>query len=239
MTENAFERQAQKILAYLKSHLRYDEKFLPRPFFLEFTGSPSAGKTTTITELDKFLRRHEFRVLRPQEGAEVIRHIPRTTPLYNIRTGLYALSKLIDESYGHLYDVVIFDRCIFDVYSWMIYWKEKSKLNQEEKVLIQQFFLSRFWTDKIDLAYFMVCDPEEAVKRELRVALSQKLGETTNAKTVTTLVARYRSTYESLSPEYTQIRLMDTTRISEQVMVETIAREVLNIFEKKAMEGGK
>ncbi|MDO8575044.1 MAG: hypothetical protein Q7R61_02100 [bacterium] len=237
--KNVFEHQAQKILAYLKSNIRYDENFLPRPFFLEFTGSPSSGKTTTITELDKFLRRHGFRVLRPQEGAEVIRHIPRTTPLYNIRTGLYALSKLIDESYGHLYDVVIFDRCIFDVYSWMMYWEEKSKLSQEEKVLIQQFFLSRFWTDKIDAAYFMICDPEEALKRELRIALSQKLGETTNPATIKTLVKRYKSAYKILSPEYKQLRLMDTTRVAEQVMIETIAREILNVFEKKAKKGGR
>lgn len=237
--ENVFEKQAQKILAYLKSNIRYDESFLPRPFFLEFTGSPSSGKTTTITELDKFLRRHGFRVLRPQEGAEVIRHIPRTTPLYNIRTGLYALSKLIDEGYGHLYDVVIFDRCIFDVYCWMMYWEEKLKLNQEEKVLIQQFFLSRFWTDKIDAAYFMICDPKEALKRELRIALSQKLGETTNPETIKTLVKRYKSAYEVLSPEYKQLRLMDTTRIGEQVMIETIAREILKIFERKAKERKK
>lgn len=235
--ENVFERQAQKILEYLKGHLRYDENFLPRPFFLEFTGSPSAGKTTTITELDKFLRRHGFRVLRPQEGAEVIRHIPRTTPLYNIRTGLYALSKLIDESYGHLYDIVIFDRCVFDVYCWMTYWEEKTKLDQEEKVLIQQFFLSRFWTDKIDAAYFMVCDPKEAMKRELRVALSQKLGETTNPATIKTLVKRYKSAYEILSPKYKQLRLMDTTRVNEQIMIETIAQEILNVFEKKAKGG--
>ena len=236
--ENIFECQAQKILTYLKSNVRYGERFLPRPFFLEFTGSPSSGKTTTITELDKFLRRHGFRVLRPQEGAEVIRHIPRTTPLYNIRTGLYALSKLIDESYGHLYDVVIFDRCIFDVYSWMMYWKEKSKLSQKEKVLIQQFFLSRFWTDKIDAAYFMICNPKEALKRELRIALSQKLGETTNPATIETLVKRYKSAYEILSPEHKQLRLMDTTRVNEQVMIETIAQEILNIFEQKAKERG-
>lgn len=232
--ENVFELQARQILAYLKSHFRYDEGFLPRPFFLEFTGSPSAGKTTTITELDKFLRRRGFRVLRPQEGAEVIRHIPRTTPLYNIRTGLYALSKLIDDSYGHLYDIVIFDRCIFDAYCWMMYWEEKSKLAKEEKFLIQQFFLSRFWTDKIDAAYFMVCDPKEAMKRELRIALSQKLGETTNPATIDTLVKRYKSAYEILSTEYKQLRLMDTTNIDEHVMVETIAQEILNIFERKA-----
>ncbi|MDO8676691.1 MAG: hypothetical protein Q7K16_03535 [Candidatus Azambacteria bacterium] len=237
-SENVFELQAQKILKYLKSAFRYDENFLPRPFFIEFTGSPSAGKTTTITELDKFLRRQGFRVLRPQEGAEVIRHIPRTTPLYNIRTGLYALSKLIDDSYGHLYDVVIFDRCVFDVYCWMMYWQEKSKINEEEKALFQQFFLSRFWMDKIDAAYFMVCDSQEAMKRELRIALSRKLGETSNPKTIETLVSRYRSAYQILSPHYKQLHLIDTTNVDEQSMVEVIATKTLEILEQKTKEVG-
>ena len=108
--ENAFEKKAQKILNYLKSDIRYDRKYIPRPFFFEFTGSPSSGKTTCITEADKFLRRQGFRVWRPQEGAEVIRHIERTTSLYNIRTGIYALTLLMDESVGNKYDVVIFDQ---------------------------------------------------------------------------------------------------------------------------------
>ncbi|MDO8516024.1 MAG: AAA family ATPase [bacterium] len=232
--ENLFEEKARAILAYLKSDLRYGEQFLPRPFFLELTGSPSSGKTTTITELDKFFRRQGFRVLRPQEGAEVIRHIGRDTPLYNIRTGLYALQLLIDLSAGHLYDLVIFDRCIFDAYTWMMYWEEKSKLSTQEKSLIQSFFVSRFWTNKIDAAYFMVCDPEVAMKRELRIALSQKLGETTNPATVKTLAERYRRAYDLLSPAYPQIELIDTTHLGEQEMVEYVARRTLDIFETKA-----
>ena len=232
--EAVFEEKARQILSYLKSEVRYDEKFLPRPFFLEFTGSPSAGKTTTITELDKFFRRQGFRVLRPQEGAEVIRHIPRTTPLYNIRTGLYALTQLIDLSQSHAYDIVIFDRCIFDAYCWMMYWDEKQKFNRFERNIIQSFFLSRFWTDKIDVAYFMVSDPKIAMERELRIALSSKLGETTNPKTIQTLVERYKTAYTQLSPQYPQLQLLDTTKLSEQKMVEKIATNILNILEQKS-----
>lgn len=235
--ENIFEAKAQKILKYLKSPARYDEKFLPRPFFLEFTGSHSAGKTTTITELDKFFRRQGFRVLRPQEGAEVIRHIERTTPLYNIRTGLYALGLLIDIGANHTYDLVIFDRCIFDAYCWMIYWAEKEKLSEKERETIQSFFLSKFWIDKIDAAYFMVCDPKVAMERELRIALSQKLGETTNPKTVKTLVERYKSAYKFLSPKHHQLHLVDTTNLSETEMVEKIATNILDILEKKSKSG--
>lgn len=232
--EKIFEQKAQNILKYLKSPKRYDETFLPRPFFIEFTGSPSAGKTTTITELDKFFRRQGFRVLRPQEGAEVIRHIPRSTPLYNIRTALYALQMLIDQSHGHLYDIVIFDRCVFDAYCWMMYWEEKEKLSEDEKNLIQSFFLSRFWMDKIDAAYFMVCNPEIAMQREQRIALSDKLGETTNPKTIHALIGRYRTAHTELAPRFRQLQLIDTTGLSEQEMVEMLAKKTLDVLEQKA-----
>lgn len=230
--EKVFEKKAQEILKYLKSDIRYNG-FMPRPFFIEFTGSPSSGKTTTITELDKFLRREGFRILRPQEGAEVIRHIERTTPLYNIRTGLYALNMLIDISAGHLYDVVILDRGIFDVYCWMMYWIEKGGITEIDADRIQSFFLSDFWMNKIDIAYFMICSPEIAMERELRLSLTSKLGETTNPKTVESLVRRYKKAYEILSPDYKQLHLLDTTKLKENKMVEMIAEEILNILQAK------
>lgn len=235
--EKFFEKRAEEILKYLKSNLRYDEKFLPRPFFIEFTGSPASGKTTTITELDKGFRRHGFRVWRPQEGAEVIRHIPRTTPIYNIRTGLYALEILIDESFGHLYDLVLFDRCIFDAYCWMMYWLEKEKINDKEKNQIQSFYLSRFWADKIDAAFFMICDPKISMERELRIAVSEKLGETSNPKTIATLVNRYKEAYNLLSPQHKQIHLIDTSGLDELAMVDMMAEKTLEILEQKTKTG--
>ncbi|TSC51964.1 MAG: hypothetical protein LiPW41_731 [Parcubacteria group bacterium LiPW_41] len=235
--EKSFEEKAQKLLAYLKSTLRYDRQIIPRPFFVEITGSPSAGKTTMITELDKFFRRMGFRVLRPQEGAEVIRHITRDTPIYNVRTGLYSLSLLLDLSWGHQYDLVIFDRAIFDSYVWMMYWEEKNKLSEVEKKGIQDFFLNRLWTNEIDAAYFVVCDPDEAMKRELRIALSQKLGETSNPKTIKTLVERYNTAYAALSPVHKNLFLLDTTLLDEQEMVSKIAEHVLDTLAVKNLNG--
>lgn len=231
--ERYFEEKAKCLLEYLKSPMRFDITTIPRPFIIEFTGSPSAGKTTTITELDKFFRRMGFRVWKPQEGAEVIRHITRDTPVYNIRTGLYALSLLLDLSRGHQYDLVIFDRAIFDAYVWMMYWEEKNKLSTAEKEIIQQFFLNPLWKKEIDIAYFLICDPEETMRRELRIALSHKLGETTNPEMVKKLINRYKSAYEVLGPENPNLHLIDTSVLGEQDMVSTIAKHALEVLTKK------
>jgi thymidylate kinase len=187
-----------------------------------------------ITELDKFLRRFGLRVWRPQEGAEVIRHIERTTPVYNIRTGLYALNILLDQSVANLYDIVIFDRCIFDAYSWMMYWEEKGKLSEEETRIFQQFFISGFWRDYLDAVFIVVCEPEKAMERELRISLTKKTGATSNPKTIRGLVDRYKRAYTELSPSCPQLHLLDTTNFGEQEMIEKITGQVLNILEKKA-----
>jgi thymidylate kinase len=230
------ELMVAQLHGYLRTDLRYGNNFLPSPFMIEFTGSPDSGKTTCIKELDKFLHRHDFRVLMPQEGAEVIRHIPRTTPEYNLRTGLYALEMVIDYAYGHAYDVVIFDRSIFDPYAWMMYWEGKELLTKEERELIQKFFLMRFWVDRIIASFIFVCEPEEAVRRGQRIALSEKLGETSNPEAVRKLIDRYRKMYEELAPTYPQVKLVDTTTMTEGDMVTHIAGITMETLLTKARE---
>lgn len=227
------EETTEKLQSFLKRDIRYGEVFFPRPFFIEFFGSPGSGKTTTITEIDKFLRLHGFRVWRPQEGAEVIRHVERITPLYNIRTALYALTILIDQSHGHLYDVVIFDRCLYDAYCWMLYWQEKGLLTETETLIFQSFFTSRFWIDKIDIAYLMTCDAKEVMEREHRISMSNKQGQTTNPETIRKLISRCKRTYDILSPEHPELRIFDTTNMPEIEMVQTVTNDLLHTLLQK------
>jgi thymidylate kinase len=206
---------------YLRTTERYDPSFFPPPVFIELTGSPSSGKSTVIKKMDDFLRGEGFRVLIPQEGAEVIRHVPRTTPLYNIRTGLYALELLIDQIHGHNYDVIIFDRCIFDVDNWMAYWEDKQLLFAHESRMIQDFFRMRFWVDHIAAAFILTCDPEVAIKRD------KGSGQYTNPETIRKLNERYRLMHQRLSPEFPQLEIIDTTAYSAQEMVELMTAKTL------------
>ncbi len=230
--ENLFEQRAQRVLKYLKVEKRYNEKDRPRPFFIELTGSPDSGKTTTIDELYKFFKALGFKTRRPQEGAEVIQ-IPRITPLYNVRTCDYARIQLIDQANDPECDLMIFDRCLFDGYCWMMYWEAKGQLTSAEVKLYQNFFLSKFWVDKLDAAYFVVCDPDEAMRRNKEVSLTDRLGNFTNPQTIKVLVDRFQQAYKDLSPRFPQLRIVDTSKMDKQQMVEYFANETLAAMEKK------
>jgi len=229
----------EQLHGYLRTDLRYGDKFLPAPFMIEFTGSPDSGKTTCIKELDKLLHRSDFRVFIPQEGAEVIRHIGRDTPEYNIRTGLYALNMLMDFTHGHMYDIVIFDRSIFDAYTWMIYWEGKGLLSPQERETIQNFFLSRFWTDRLITSYIVLCEADEAVRRGQRIAASENLGASSNPESIRKSVERHQQMFAELSPRYPQLHLVDTTHMDEKTMVEHIATTTMEALLAKARAGRK
>ncbi|OGN10610.1 MAG: hypothetical protein A3J46_05375 [Candidatus Yanofskybacteria bacterium RIFCSPHIGHO2_02_FULL_41_11] len=226
--DTKFKEKRGRIMAYLRSDFRHDST-IPRPFVFEFNGPPHSGKTTTIIELDKFLRRQGFRVLRPQESGEAIRHIDRSVPVYNIRTGLYTLTHLLDHVHDHSYDVIIYDRGIFDAYCWMSYWEEKGKITKKQMDIVQNFFFLDLWLKEIDRAYFMVCDSQKARKRELDTSLSKKL-DTKNIETV----KLYRKTYDNLSKTFPQLKLIDTSNLNKKEVAEKIALDLLGVMEHKS-----
>ncbi len=121
--KTAFETRAKELLKLLDPEGVRCGK-LPRPFIVEITGSPVSGKTTTINILDDFFRRQKYqeqkyRVWKPLEGAEAVRDIPRTSHIYNTATAGYALEILKKHSFSAEYDLILFDRCLYDAWCWM------------------------------------------------------------------------------------------------------------------------
>ncbi len=229
--EKSYEDRAQALLKKLKRPKK--EKKVERPFFIELTGPPTSGKTTIISILDPFFRRQGFRVYTPQEGAEVIRHIPRTSHLYNVRTGLYALSTLIDASVNDNYDLVIFDRGLCDVHAWMDYWNEKNDLAFEDTYLIQSFFCFSTWMNMIDVVFYVVTTAEEAIKRDMSVSLTEKFGGTTNPENLRNLVNIFKNSYNNRSypVETKNIFLIDTTDTKITEMTEMVLKKALDALE--------
>lgn len=229
--DKKYQNKIRQIMAYLKSEVRYGTSIVPRPFIIEFNGSPHSGKTSAITEIDKLLRRHGFRVLRLQESGEAIRHIERKTPIYNIRTGLYSLINIIDHSHSHNYDIVILERGIFDAYSWMTYWGEKDKKYRLEIETVKKFLLSDFWLNTVDRAYFLVCRPAKARERERDMSLSKNLN-TSNVD----MVKFYQKSFKKLWRKFSQLKLIDTSDLTKKEVAEKIALDILKVMERKTAE---
>lgn len=232
-----YREQADILHKYLKTDDRYDMMKLPRPFIIEFTGPPSSGKTTIIAKTTKLFRQLGFRVRAPQEGAEVIRHVSRKTPLATNTMANYAMKIVVDEAHGHSHDIVILDRGLFDPYAWMLYWEEKGRATPQEKEGWQFFWAHDSLRQYIDIAYFVLCDAEVALARESSEALTREHGAFTNLETVKALGTIWKRAYVELStqcPE--QLRLIDTTASTKQEMVEQVANEILTTLAKKVQQ---
>jgi len=231
--ETKNELRAQALLKRLK---RDPHVKIERPFFIEITGSPDSGKTTMIEILDSFFRRQDFRVFCPQEGAQRIRHVPRTSHLYNVRTAIYALTELIDCSTNSNFDLVIFDRCLCDGYTWMIYWNQQKDLTDEQAKTIQDFFLFPTWLNMIDARFFVIASPEEALRRDQAESLTKKFGKTTNPASLKNRVEINISAHEQIK-KFTRlpnnIFLVDTTNLGITEMTEVVLENTLNALENR------
>lgn len=190
----------------------------------ELAGSPYCGKSTAIKLLDDFFRAHGFRVFCPQEGAQAIRDIPRTTPVYNIATGIYTLMHIIHAVHtARSYDLVILDRGLVDAYCWMKFWHDSSGLSKEEMLLFQGFFSSRLWSRNIVVSYILTAEAEMAVARKKRYALSKK--QTTSTAAIGQLIDIYKRVQAEL-PDMNVVPI-DTTEKDPQQVVKMIALHML------------
>ena len=228
-----FERRARLIAPYFNQRIRYSKEILPPPIICEFLGTPYAGKSTIVDQLDKFWKRQGYRTYPPQEGADAIRYIERSSPFYNIATGLYAFNLLMQVSEGHQYDHVFFERCVFDAYTWMKYWFKKKQLDRKTMQMLQESFLQG--ASRIDFACVMVCDPSVALKRDKRFGTTSREGKTSNLDTMSLLIECNLESYEELKDEFPQLMLFDTTALDETTMVQKLTDFSVAAVEKKVL----
>lgn len=190
----------------------------------ELAGSPYCGKSTAIKLLDDFFRANGFSVFCPQEGAQAIRNIPRTTPAYNISTGVYSLMHIIRSVHAaRSYDIVILDRGLVDAYCWMKFWHDSNGLSKEEMKLFQSFFLSRLWKQHLIASYILTADADVAVARKKQHALSKK--QTTSTAAIRRLADIYKNAPQELLGM--NIMVLDTTEKNPQEVAGTIAMHMI------------
>jgi thymidylate kinase len=177
---------------------------------IEFGGTPKAGKTTLIDAVDRFLRRQGLKVLAPPEAANFIRN-GREHPLYSFRTTLCVVETILEQVAKNDYDVIVFDRGLYDRYCWFVYERMVGKLEESSFLFFQEFCLRDEW--RLDLGIFLICSPEEAVSRDRKSSLSEEDGFSADLNLLKSIYDGYKIGYNELVYKGKPVYRIDTTAL--------------------------
>lgn len=158
-----------------------------RPLLIEFCGSPKSGKSTTITSLNIFLKRNDFRTKILTERAGICPIKNKTHPFFNLWTLTSALSEILEliEHGQDLVDIIIADRGVFDSLCWFNWLNqnpnvESPYLSSEEYEIISKFVLLDKWLKHVDIVYAFKVDPKTSIEREYSNLLTDERGSIMN-----------------------------------------------------------
>jgi predicted ATPase len=137
------------------------------PIVIEFAGVPKAGKTTTLNQIQAFLRRCGFRVEVVIERASVCPIRDKKHSNFNVWTACTTLAQVLDKTQNPPRpddpEILILDRGIFDSICWLVLMERLARIRREERDLIERFLLVEDWRKRITGVVVMTTEPTDAL----------------------------------------------------------------------------
>lgn len=141
-----------------------------KPIVIEFAGTPKAGKTTTLNQLNAFLKRCGFKVEVVVERASVCPIKDKKHVNFNIWTACTTLSQLLEKTQSPPRpddpQILILDRGIFDSICWLRLMERLQRLRPAERKVVENFLLIPDWRDRIAGVILMSASPIDSMQRE-------------------------------------------------------------------------
>lgn len=141
-----------------------------KPIVIEFAGVPKAGKSSTISQVQSFLKRCGFKVKTVIERASVCPIRDKKHATFNIWTACTTLAQILENTQdpprGDDPDILILDRGIFDSVCWLTMMDRLSRITTADRETVERFLLSDEWRTRINGVVLMMTSPEEALRRE-------------------------------------------------------------------------
>src|ERR1700687_1018996 len=106
-------------------------KYAPRPFVIEFAGTPKSGKSTSVEAVRHFLTRHGFRVHVLAERAAVCPIPMKGHLFFNTWCATSMLAELLANVETET-DIIIVDRGIFDALVWLTSQERRGEVTPAE-----------------------------------------------------------------------------------------------------------
>jgi len=148
-----------------------------RPIYIEFSGTPKSGKTTTLDGLERFLRHNGFSVGRVTEAASEAPLRTKDHFFFNIWTACTTLRRIVEEYDRSDLHFLLIDRGIFDALWWFEWMRLTARITDVEKKSIVDFLAMDAWLNLIDVVLVLRTTPEQALKWESGDFPTQRVGK--------------------------------------------------------------
>jgi predicted NUDIX family phosphoesterase/thymidylate kinase len=210
---------------------------------IEFAGVPKAGKTTTLGQIQTFLKRCGFKVEVVVERASVCPIKDKKHVNFNIWTACTTLAQILEKTQNPPRtddpQVLILDRGIFDAVCWLRVMERLQRIRRTELEIVERFLKLSDWRDRISGVIFMTVAPEEAMQREQgMLPVEGGLGSVMNESVLHRMLSTARSTAKDLK-DFFRIFEIDTSKgnnKSQKKTAEEVAEIILNLIEEQLQE---
>ena len=168
------ENRARKGGSSMSSHLqdraeRAAKQFAEKarmPLVVEFAGVPKAGKTTTLTQVQTFLKRCGLRTEVVIERASVCPIRDKKHANFNVWTACTTLAEILAKTQNPPRSddpqILFLDRGLFDSICWMNMMERILRIRSRERELIQEFLSIEDWRKRISAVFVMLASPKDA-----------------------------------------------------------------------------
>lgn len=190
--------------------------FISKTFMVEFSGTPEAGKTTTIMKLADMLRNRNYKVMTLKESAESLpAEIPKGTFDANMWMHLITQAGVL-KAINSDADIVLIDRGLIDSEFYGEKYLAEKGCTKKQYAEFKRMFLKSL---KPDLFIALMVTPEEAIKRR------GGEGRLVNKK--------YIQTYNKLYLEFFgTVEVAKNMLITDKMTSCEMSHEILNIILK-------
>ena len=204
-------------------------KIQHKPFIIEVTGTPNAGKSPAITLLARLLNKYHFRVKVIYEAASRCRLSNKYTPEFNYWTACDTIKQLL-EGIDSKFDIIICERGMFDAICWSHVYLSDGSISQDEMHCLSKFYLFPFWKNHIRLVCLFKCSVKESLKRE-RVGDNEFVGTIVNNIVLENINSAINKTKIEYGSEFERIIEIDTTELSQEQVNESFISDILTHLE--------
>lgn len=168
-----------------------------RAFVIELTGTPKAGKTTSVSVLKRFFEKCGYRVHLLKERAGECPLPMKGHFFFNAWTTCTMIAEVL-QTVDTDVDVMILDRGFFDALIWLELQYRRAQVTSEERRTFVDFVLLQRWRSLVDVTVVMKVDPKLAVERENRNLIIPREGSVMNPSAL----AEFNTALEATSTDF-------------------------------------